>query len=75
MITIYTQRECPYCEKAKQWLDTLNLEYQEVDLGDTVTKHEFIRLYPHLKTVPQIFSGNKHIGGYKELIDTDPKLI
>ncbi len=59
---IYTQKACGYCNKAKELLAELNLEYEErlLDTPERVKKFKE-RGY---KTVPQIF---KHVGGFTEL--------
>jgi ribonucleoside-diphosphate reductase beta chain len=66
VITIYTNNPtCPYCLASKKLMETKNIpyEYKVVDV-------EVIRkLVPNARTVPQIFDGDKHIGGYTEAVE------
>lgn len=75
MITVYTTKFCPYCNAAKDLLRGKKVEFREVDVSDD---EEFDALVERTgwKTVPQIFIGEKMIGGYNELasLDADGKL-
>lgn len=66
-IKIYTTETCPYCISAKNLLKSLNVPYKEImlefgsdELRNLIKKTKF-------RTVPQIFIGEKMIGGYNEL--------
>lgn len=57
---------CSYCDKAKKLLSQFGYEYEYVnvledELALTMLKENGFR------TVPQIYKGEKHIGGYTEL--------
>lgn len=67
-IVIYTTSTCPYCVAAKQWLTANNYDFNEVSLNDPQLRAEFKEKNPTLKTVPQIFADDKHIGGYQDLV-------
>ena len=59
---------CPYCFKAKKLLETLNLNFEEVLIdNDSKIKNRMIELSGGRTTVPQIFFGENHIGGYDDL--------
>ncbi len=66
-ITIYHKDYCPYCKGAKQLLNSLGLSYREIE----VTNHpaEFANMVKRSgrRTVPQIFVGELHIGGFDDL--------
>lgn len=69
-ITIYTKDGCPYCVRAKKLLDSKGLIYQEVNVGNDPEKRASLSEKSNgSKTVPQIFIGDKHIGGCDDLID------
>jgi ribonucleoside-diphosphate reductase alpha subunit len=55
MVTVYTKTDCIYCDLAYQLLDKHDIRYEKI------TEHEY-------KTVPQIFFGKEHIGGYTDLV-------
>jgi len=66
-ITIYSADWCPYCQRAKALLTAKKLTFTAIDVdGDPRLRDEMIaRSAQH--TVPQIFIGDKHIGGCDEL--------
>jgi glutaredoxin 3 len=67
-VIIYTSAACPYCIKAKQLLDKKGASYQEIRIDKEPDKlDEVIQKSGGRTTVPQIFIGNKHVGGCDEL--------
>ena len=66
-IIIYTTKTCGYCYLAKNLLKKYNLNYTEIDVSNNIIKNEMIKKSSGIKTVPQIFFDNKHIGGFYEL--------
>ncbi len=67
MIKIYTKNYCPYCTQAKTLLNSLNIQYEETDITDTPALIEELSEKSGLKTVPQIFLGDKCLGGYSDI--------
>ncbi len=66
-IIIYSSILCPYCHAAKALLKKLNLRYNEILIDNNPTvKKQMIKLTKR-NTVPQIFFGDRHIGGYDDL--------
>ena len=66
MYYILTRNECDYCEKAKQLLIENGKAYSQTGiLADPVIIK--LMIVAKLKTVPQIWCDNEHIGGYNEL--------
>ena len=66
-IIIYSSLLCPYCQAAKALLKKLKLEFNEILIDNNPSvKEQMIKLSKR-KTVPQIFFGNRHIGGYDDL--------
>ena len=67
-ILIYSSLLCPYCFAAKKLLRKLNLNYQEILIDNSPeVKTQMIRVSNGRKTVPQVFFGNNHVGGYDDL--------
>ena len=66
-VTIYTKLGCPYCSSAKQLLRRKGVAYKEIDItGDSGARSLMIeRSGRH--TVPQIFAGDRHLGGCDDL--------
>jgi glutaredoxin 3 len=67
-ILIYTKSYCPYCDYAKDLLTNKNLSYTEVDVEhDEKELQTMLSKSNGLRTVPQIFINDKHIGGFDNL--------
>ena len=67
-ILIYSSNICPYCIAAKRLLENLNLKYKEKVVDNQPTlRNEMNNNSNGRDTVPQIFIGDKHIGGYDDL--------
>jgi glutaredoxin 3 len=66
-IKMYSTRYCPYCMGARSLLESKNLGYEDVGVdGNPELRREMIeRSGRH--TVPQIWIGDHHIGGFDEL--------
>ena len=67
-ITIYTGPFCNYCDAAKRLLNRNNANYNEIDIGKIDgAMDEMIKKPNGKRTIPQIFFGDQHIGGYDEV--------
>jgi glutaredoxin 3 len=67
MLTIYTKNYCPYCTQAKTLLKSLEISFDEIDITDSPEKIEELSKKSGLMTVPQIFVGEKCLGGYSDI--------
>jgi glutaredoxin 3 len=66
-VRIYTTQTCPYCVRAKRLLQKKNVEYEEIDVSwDDEARMRLIETTGR-RTVPQIFIGERHVGGSDEL--------
>ena len=65
---MYSGPMCNFCEAAKRLLKRNNLDFEIKDISssDGFMK-EMMQKSNGKKTIPQIFFGDKHIGGYVEL--------
>jgi glutaredoxin 3 len=66
-ITLYVTDWCPYCERAKGLLTGKDLVYQEINLDDDAKFREEMVARSGRRTVPQIFIGDRHVGGCDDL--------
>jgi glutaredoxin 3 len=66
MYTIYTQNSCGYCHMAKNLLNDYNIPFIEISLDHDNDARKMLKGM-NCKTVPQIFNGELHIGGFTEL--------
>ena len=68
-VKVYSGRLCTYCMAAKRLLDKKGVEYEEVMVdNDPALRAEMERLSQR-QTVPQIFIGEHHVGGYDDLAE------
>jgi ribonucleoside-diphosphate reductase alpha subunit len=83
-VKVYSKSSCKYCVLAKKLLKGKGVQYEEVCLDDEAASKEYfdevnkpvcedgVCQMPSgskIKTVPQIYIGDKRIGGYNELLD------
>jgi glutaredoxin 3 len=66
-VTIYTGHYCAYCNAAKRILDSKGVEYTEINIHDDPEKIEEMIERTKRQTVPQIFIGDTHIGGFDDM--------
>ena len=67
-VDMYTKFGCGYCFRAKSLLDKKGVEYNEYDITMGGEKRdEMMSRAPTARTVPQIFIGDRHVGGSDEL--------
>jgi glutaredoxin 3 len=70
-VTVYTSDWCPYCRRAKDLLVHKNVVFSEVNVDDGSKLREEMIARSNRRTVPQIFIGDKHVGGCDDLIELD----
>ena len=76
-VEIYTRAFCGYCTRAKRLLDSKSVDYEEIDVTlDSGKKAEMIQRANGRTSVPQIFIGERHVGGSDDLhaLDADGRL-
>ncbi len=69
-IKIYTKDYCPYCTRAKTLLSRKGVSgnIREIDITrDEALQAEMVNASGGRKTVPQIFIGTMHVGGFDDL--------
>ncbi len=66
-ITIYHKDYCPYCKAAKKLLTAQALEYNEIEVTNNPVEFANMVKRSGRRTVPQIFIGETHIGGFEDL--------
>jgi glutaredoxin 3 len=71
-IDIYTTRYCGYCQSAKALLTRKGVIFSEIDVtGDQEGRSRMVERAHGRMTVPQIFIGSTHVGGFDELYALD----
>lgn len=71
-VKIYTTTYCGFCVRAKDLLKRKGVAYEEVDVtGDDDAREKLVEMSNGQRTVPQIFIGDTHVGGYSDLAQLD----
>ena len=71
-VEIYTSPLCGYCHAAKRLLTDKGVSFAEYDVARTPDKRqEMLARANGRHTVPQIFVGDSHVGGYDDLAALD----
>lgn len=71
-VTVYSTRVCPYCMRAKALLQSKHIIYTEFLVDQEPARRvEMQQKSGGRRSVPQIFIGERHIGGYDELYALD----
>ena len=67
-VRIYTTTYCSFCSQAKDLLRRKGIAFEEIDVTeDPQTRDQLVEMTGGLRTVPQIWIGTTHVGGYSDL--------
>lgn len=68
-VTIYTRQMCGYCSAAKNLLSRKDVDFTEHDATfDPALRKEMVQRANGASTFPQIFIGDRHVGGCDDLM-------
>lgn len=67
--TVYHKDYCPYCRAARKLLQSLGWKYRLIDVSNDADAFNEMTTRSRRRTVPQIFQGDKHIGGSDDFRD------
>lgn len=66
-VTLYTTGHCPYCVNAKTLLTRKGATFEEIDVGSSPQRLAEMLQRSNRCSVPQIFIGEHHVGGFDDL--------
>ncbi|HEX4871305.1 MAG TPA: glutaredoxin 3 [Nevskiaceae bacterium] len=66
-VTLYTTRICPFCVMAKRLLQQKGAPIEELRVDEDAERREEMMRRSGRRTVPQIFVGETHVGGFDDL--------
>ena len=72
-VVMYTTTICPYCHRAKRLLDSKGIRYEEIFIGNNTARMREMIERSNRRSVPQIFIGDHHVGGYDDMAALDDK--
>lgn len=73
-IRMYSTRVCPYCIRAEQLLakkGVTNEQIEKIRVDDFPERREEMMRITGRRSVPQIFIGERHVGGFDDLAELD----
>lgn len=71
-VVVYTTMFCPFCSRALALLKRKGVEAEEIGAGfDAAKRQEMLARSGGASTFPQIFIGDRHVGGCDELYALD----
>ena len=66
-VVMYTTAICPFCVRAKYLLDNKGISFEEIRIDHNPDTMQEMLHRSNRHTVPQIFIGDYHVGGYDDL--------
>jgi glutaredoxin 3 len=71
-VVMYSTTWCPYCERARALLARKNVSVTEIKIDEQPAEREImLKRSGGARTVPQIFIGDRHVGGFDDLAALD----
>ncbi len=71
-IVMYSTAYCGYCQRAKALFERKGAAIREIKIDEDVNERDaMLKKSGGRRTVPQIFIGERHIGGFDELAALD----
>ncbi len=70
-VTVYGNASCPYCGAARMLLKRKGIAWEDVAVHTDAEKRAEMEQRSGRTSVPQIFIGEHHVGGFDELCDLD----
>lgn len=67
LVTMYTTPWCPYCIAARELLERLGVDYEDINVGSDRALRAEMEMRAGRYTVPQIWIGSRHIGGFDDM--------
>ena len=70
-VTMYTTGVCPYCQMAERLLKSKGVEVDKIRVDLEPQRRQEMMERTGRRTVPQIYVGETHVGGYDDLAALD----
>ena len=68
-VTMYHTTWCPYCQRAKQLLDSKGVtDIEMINIEADPAQRDVMMERTGRRTVPQIYIGETHVGGHDDLV-------
>lgn len=70
-VLVYGTRVCPYCRMAERLLEKKGVQAEKIMVDENPAQREEMVRLSGRTSVPQIFIGAKHVGGYTDMVALD----
>lgn len=70
-VVMYCTDTCPYCQKAEKLLTKKGVQLTKINVEGNQAKLKEMLKRSGRNTVPQIFIGDTHVGGFDDLAELD----
>lgn len=70
-VRVYSTLLCPFCQMARTLLDRKGVAYEEIRVDQEPGRRQEMMKLSGRHTVPQIFVGETHVGGFDDLYALD----
>lgn len=70
-VQMYATALCPYCVRARRLLKRKGIEFEEIRVDKDQDQMRTMIQRSQRTTVPQVFIGDQHIGGYDDMAALD----
>lgn len=71
-IVMYSTAFCGYCQRARNLFERKGATVREIKIDEDMAERDvMLKRSGGRRTVPQIFIGDRHVGGYDELAALD----
>lgn len=70
-VIMYATTTCPYCERARRLFQRKGISYTELLVDQEPARWPEMTARSGRSTVPQIFIGDRHVGGYDDTVALD----
>lgn len=70
-VVLYGTRFCPFCTAARRLLTNKGIDYQDISVDNNPELRGKLITKSGRNTVPQVWFGTQHIGGFDELRDLE----
>ena len=66
-VTLYSTGTCPWCVQAENLLNRIGAPVEKIRVDQSAEQRDTMIARSGQRTVPQIFIGDRHVGGFSEL--------
>ena len=70
-VIIYSTRICPFCVRAKNFFSKKDIPFEDIMVDQDPDQLKIMMDRSQRQSVPQIFIGDYHVGGFDDLIEHD----